>query len=110
MVEGLVKVTLLDITEGDAEWDFPSELVEIKTWAERYIQIAPKEYRDAIKIEISIIDEWGESYTTVELYYYRPKTEEEIEAEQNKSKLIEKAERERRKATFELLLQEFGET
>lgn len=108
MIEGTIKVTLLDVEEGDDGWDFPSKLVEIKNWAEKYIQETPVEYREDIKIEAGSIESWGSSYATMELYYYRPKTEEELEAEQSQSKLIEKRAREQRKATFERLLQEFG--
>ena len=75
----------------DGEW--PEEnAIKFLAWFEEKINSIPKEFKDSAKVELEAVSSYGGcAYASIEIYYYRPETDEEEIArkakEQNKAEL-----------------------
>lgn len=70
----VIRITLFDSTEQIGGWPAPRTAYDYIKWLHGVIDLAPLEFRGQVKINHS------ESETT-EVYYFRAKTEAEIDAE-----------------------------
>ncbi len=74
------KICLKNAEQYDAEFDVPTKLCAIGTWAEQYLSDVPAEFRDSVNIDISSTGGYeGSHYAYIEIYYYRPETDEEMD-------------------------------
>ena len=68
--------------EFGPEWNWmPKKLVDLIPWVEKYLTLMPEEYRDSAAFEtLSFRDSQRDYWLNVKVHYYRPETDEEMEA------------------------------
>jgi len=68
--------------EFGPEWNWmPKKLVDLIPWAEKYLRLVPEEYRDSAAFQtVSFRDPRGDYWLNVKVHFYRPETDEEMEA------------------------------
>ena len=80
-----IKVEVFNEEQYDGEW--PSENgAEFIAWFQEKLESIPQEFRGSAKIELDSVSGYeGSSYASIEIYYYRPETEEEAKVRESKS-------------------------
>jgi len=86
-----IKIEVFKKDQYDGEW--PEEnAAKFLAWFEEKINSIPKEFRDSAKVELEAVPGYEHcAYASIEIYYYRPETDEEEIArkakEQNRAEL-----------------------
>ena len=68
--------------EFGPEWNWmPKRLVDLIPWVQKYLELVPEEYRASAAFKIvSFRDSHRDCWLNVKVHYYRPETDEEMEA------------------------------
>jgi len=86
----------------------PSKPTEfLAFWEEKFNEV-PEEYRDSTEIEFEADMDYDSVISSVEIYYYRPETEEEKEereARETQARMINEA---RERQQLALLMEKYG--
>ena len=67
------KITLLNSSPAS----LPAKADEFLKYFTDIVNTAPKEYRKDVLIDIDIEEDYGSYYTSVDIHYHRPETDEE---------------------------------
>ncbi len=71
----LVKV--FEAEQYDGNWPTDNAF-KFLSWLKEKVEQIPEEFRSSAKIEIDSIEEYGNAHAMLQIYYYRPETEEEM--------------------------------
>jgi hypothetical protein len=96
MIRKTTNVVLDCEDEFGPEWNWmPKKLVDLVPWVQKYLDLVPAEYRDSAAFEtVSFRVSRREYWLHVKVHYYRPETDEEMEA-RHAAEEAEKLERQR---------------
>lgn len=87
-----IKIEVFNKEQYQGEW--PEEnAIKFLEWFEEKISSIPEEFRSSAKVELESVSGYEDSsYAAIEIYYYRPETEEEAKVreskEQNRAALV----------------------
>lgn len=62
-------------------YDAPTNAVDFLKFYTAILSNVPDEYKSVTRIDFNSVREYGDEVKYIEMYYYRPKTEEEIQLE-----------------------------
>jgi hypothetical protein len=100
---------LVRVFEGDKyanEWP-PEKLVEAVAWLADKLEGIPEQYRSEATFEISSSCSYEDSsYAEIEISYWRPETDEEMEARLSAKRRREEDQRQRKEAADRALYEE----
>lgn len=103
-----IKVNVIDAEQYDEGFP-PSGLLDFSKWLQSKIDAIPEEYRETAQIEIESVSSYEDThYASISINYWRPETDEEIEARVQKERIRREAEEEKARQTYEKLRQRFG--
>lgn len=103
-----IKITVFDKQQYDAEW--PSEdAIEFIAFFQEKLASIPEEFRSSAIIEVDSISGYeGSSYASINIYYYRPETEEEVKVRESKAQNKAELLRQRELKQLEELKRKYG--
>lgn len=103
-----IKIEVFKKEQYDGDW--PEEnAFQFLTWFEEKINSIPEEFRETAKVELEPVSGYdGGSYASIEIYYYRPETEEETKVRESKEKNRAELLRQRELKRLEELKRKYG--
>ena len=74
-----VRVNVLDLEEGSSQWP-PEPLLEFASWVGKLVSSVPIEHLASARIEFGSSVSHDMGMVTLEVWYYRPETDAEMQA------------------------------
>jgi hypothetical protein len=101
-----VNTVKVKVYEKDDFYEVPSNAKEFILFFQEKIDLIPDQFKDSAFIEIDSRTYCDSSYINIDIHYFRPKTEEELQLDaENSARQQEQAKR-RKLAEFERLKRE----
>lgn len=101
-----VKVTVF---KSDSYGSMPTDnLVGFVAWVNEQVAKIPPEYVASASIDIESDSYYESTYPTIEIYYYRPLTAEEIAADEARARIMREKAEAKERWEYERLAKKYG--
>lgn len=103
-----MRVVVFDKEEYDGEWP-PTDATECVAWFVGKLDMIPKEYRGAAKIEFDSVGGYeGSHYAHIDISYVRPETDNETKAREAEEQRLQEAQKAHELRTLAALKAKYG--